>query len=104
MATKKKIAKAIVFASVFLGTLVGTGIALLASPKQRDDTKSNVLGTFSDLNRNLNEGFRHVATRFAESGAVLSTRAREKLEDVNYLSKTIRDRIDSVFKKGKQSP
>ncbi len=90
---KKLLSSALVFASVFMGSIMGAGITMLSSPTSGKEFRKKIKGTFSVLKSSVDEQFDTASLIVIENSAQVITKTKIRVGDFNsYLSK-IKEKI-----------
>lgn len=89
------------FASVFVGSLLGAGITLITSPGSGRDLKGKVRVTIEIIKESVNEHLDNAALMLIENGSVLMTRTKIKLADAktgkfSFLLGSAKERIQNI--------
>ncbi len=98
MEPKKTLSSAVVFTSVFFGSIIGAGITLIAAPKAILDLKGKISGTFEVIKEDIDDYMDHATLRLLEQSTVVIAKTKAKLNSLNLLKKSITDKISNSKK------
>jgi hypothetical protein len=97
---KQKLASAIVFASVFLGSFMGAAITIITTPKTAAKELKDKLGDTAEvLKENMTEHLDSAAIRLIENSTHLLTKAKMTIGNYDHIIGTIRESLPGILKK-----
>ncbi|QWR77406.1 hypothetical protein [Candidatus Magnetomonas plexicatena] len=97
---KQKLASAIVFASVFLGSFMGAAVTIITTPKAAAEGLKDKLGdTAEAFKENMTEHLDSVAIRLIENSTHILTKAKMTLGSYDHIIDTIKESLPGILKK-----
>ncbi|MBF0518492.1 MAG: hypothetical protein HQK92_02070 [Nitrospirae bacterium] len=97
---KQKLASAIVFASVFLGSFMGAAVTVITTPKAAaEGLRDKLGGTAEALKENVTEHLDSVAIKLIENSTHLLTKAKMTIDNYEHIIGTIKESLPSILKK-----
>lgn len=97
MSAKKQITNAIVYTSVFLGTILGSAISMLANPKSRSSVKEGAVKSVGVAKKSAREILHEKTARAVEVGALAKSGLKQKIADFNQMVISAKESFISTF-------
>ncbi len=94
---KKKLSNAIVFASVFAGTIIGAGIAFITASTPGKKMSEKVRGTAKKIKENVNDQIQSSSVKILENSSLLENMAKTKIDDITVLVQSVKKNFKDSF-------
>ena len=102
MSIKRNISNSIIFASVFVGTIVGAGISFITSSSSSKRVRERLKDAAGRLESDVKDQLQAVSVKVVEGSSRLEGVAREKIDEIKGLAQDVEKNFMEAFEAEKK--